>query len=168
MNSIVTENLVLCPGLCSRNSLEKQVTWLNDPDIVQYSEQRYQRHTIESQIRYITSFVWPNQFFEIYKDGGLVGTITSYVELHNGVADLGLLIGKEFWRQGIGAEAWRGLRDYLFRIPSICKIEAGMMALNFGMIGICIKTGMTEEGRRIDHFALGHSRCDLVMYGQVR
>lgn len=170
---IVTERLTLTP-FHSATSISHQVRWLNDPDIVQHSERRFRKHTIKSQLEYSASFDWPDLYLEIrFKtpEDELkslpIGTITAFVDRNNNIADLGILIGaKNQWGKGFGTEAWVGVRDYLFSTLKVRKIEAGLMALNFGMIGVCIKSGMKEEGRRRDHFSVDGTYCDLVMYGQ--
>lgn len=170
---IVTERLTLSP-FYNATSVSHQVRWLNDPDIVRYSEQRFKKHTLKSQLAYAASFDWPDLFMEIrFKkpenelEALPIGTVTAFVDRNNNIADLGLLIGaKTQWGKGLGTEAWVGVRDYLFKTLKIRKIEAGMMHLNMGMIGVCLKSGMKEEGRRLAHFSLDGTYCDLVMYGQ--
>ena len=150
-------------------SIETQVRWLNDPEIVRYSEQRHKKHNLETQKSYLGHFVSSgNKFGEVYLDVKLIGTVTAYIDKPNSVANVGILIGeKSIWGQGYGHEAWRGFCNYLLD-NGARKIEAGMMGINFGMIHICRKYGMQQEGRLTDHFWIKDQLVDLVMFGKTR
>lgn len=152
---------------------EQMVAWLNDPDLMQYSEQRHKKHTIESQKKYVDSIKWPHAFYLIHFGGApqashsLIGTMTAFVDLHNNVADLGILIGRDFRGQGFGLEAWSALSDYLLGTGTR-KIEAGCMETNQRMISIFVKSGMKYESIRPDHFLLNGQPCNAVYYGRVK
>lgn len=140
------------------------VGWLNDPVITQYSEQRHKKHTIASQVQYLKDnpLLWG-----IYEmpSGHLIGSITAHYDEPNDVADIGLMIGDtENMGKGYGYEAWETLCNGL----PVRKIEAGCMEINRPMMSICSKYGMMEEGRREDHFVVGDTTCDLVLWGKCR
>ena len=71
--------------------------WLNDKEVVRYSEQRHIKHTIESQTRYLESFTnSSNCFWAVIQKvptDEMIGSITAYIDPHNSVADVGILIG---------------------------------------------------------------------------
>lgn len=91
---------------------DQHVAWLNDPEVVRYSEQRHKRHTLETQHSYVNG-VWSNPgswIWLICKPTPLdaIGTITAHCDENNKVANMGILIGeKTAWGQGYGSEAWR-------------------------------------------------------------
>ena len=145
-------------------SLNKMVKWLNDKELMKYSEQRHQQHTVESQKEYIRSFNYPSEFYELHDDIGLIGTITAHVDSHNSVADVGILIG-EHRHSGLGQRAWRNFCVYLFG-SGIRKVEAGCMAKNIAMSLICTNTGMSLEGRKRRHFQIDGEYSDLLQYGR--
>lgn len=148
--------------------LRKQVEWLNDPEVMRYSEQRHKTHTIKTQAEYLGSFQWPNIHKYILSEGALLGSITAHVDPHNGVADVGILIGDKYrWGNGYGLEAWSAFCDYLLSL-GLRKIEAGCMAHNRGMTNICFRYGMKEEGRRSDHFMLNNKPSDMILFGKFR
>lgn len=147
--------------------IEKEIDWLNDPEVVKFSEQRHRKHTIESQIAYICSFGGNNLLFDIRRGGLLIGSISAIVDRNNGVANLGILIGdKLLWGQGYGLEAWSAFSDHLFQHHRIRKIEAGCMATNVGMLNLAAKAQMFLEGQKIGHFKTENGTVDLMEYGK--
>lgn len=151
----------------SRADLQTMVKWLNDPEVVRYSEQRHQQHDEESQAYYLGD--GPDVFRKICVDSQFIGTITAYVDRHNSVADVGILIGdRSIWGQGYGTEAWKSFCNSLFS-GGIRKIEAGAMCTNQAMIRICSNYQMFREGGRSLHFNDEEgSFCDMLMWGKFR
>ena len=161
--------------------LDRHVEWLNDPEVVKYSEQRHKQHTEASQHKYLNEFpgeshIWLIKIVE-HPDpppplrGGPIhytdiGTITAYIDEPNRLANMGIMIGeKETWGQGYGLEAWTAVMDRLFTKAGIRKIEAGMMVENFPMKSICSRSDMVYDGYRREHFLLDGRPVDLVYYG---
>lgn len=167
---LITKTLALVPIHTNDPILIREIVgWLNDPTIVRYSEQRHRRHTPESQWEYIQSFKGRDVYWGIYLNGtNPVGTISYRIDPNNNIAEVGILIGsKPHWSKGIGTEAWQRVTDYLLWL-GIRKVEAGCMAVNTGMMAICQKTGMVEEGRKNDHFIFEGKTCDLINWGKFR
>lgn len=150
MTTIVTKRLLLLPPPCTLGDVKKQVSWLNDKTLMQYSEQRHRHHTVISQWEYIDSFRLPSEFRVVAAGGEMVGTITAHVDKHNKVADMGILIGEK-QGQGYGTEAWIAMMEHLFG-NGVRKVEAGCMEYNTGMMSIFEKSGMHREGCKSHHF----------------
>jgi RimJ/RimL family protein N-acetyltransferase len=166
ISPIETERLILEPFGESRLSPE-YVAWLNDPEVVRYSEQRHCSHTLESCREYWLSFQGTPHFFwaVIAKDPGLghIGNMNAYLDTANSTADLGIMVGaKGAWGRGYGAEAWNGTCDFLFRVARIRKITAGTLSLNAGMLKIMEKTGMREDGIRTRQCLVEGKETDIV------
>jgi Acetyltransferases, including N-acetylases of ribosomal proteins len=145
---------------------QRYVDWLNDPDLMRFSEQRHRRHTMASNAEYVRSFDQPNRYLWaiIDRDDELhVGNVNAYVDANNGVADIGLLIG-ERGRQGrgLGAEAWMGAIHALFLGAGVRKITGGCAALNLAMIRIMQSAGMVEDGTRRAHVVIDGIAVDVV------
>ena len=165
MTDIVTERLLLKPPQVDIKAIRAMVGWLNDPEVVRYSEQRHRHHTDATQLKYILSFSEPDKFREIYYQDELIGTITAIVDEPNSVAEVGILICKECWGTGLGYEAWKGFCDHLL-CHGIRKIEAGCVGINYGMIHVFKKYGMMRDGRRYNHFLIGNELYDMLMFGK--
>lgn len=143
--------------------LDDQATWLNDPRNTQYSEQRHIVHTKESCAAYIKtcSIFWGIQDVD---SGEWIGTMSSHIDEHNNVADLGILVHHEYAGLGYGTEAWKGGSDYL--LNTVRKIEAGCMANNQPMRKVFEKTKMFYEGEQKSHFLHNGHPVGLVFYGR--
>ncbi len=166
-----TERLVLSP-FQQRHLTAAYVSWLNDPEVVRYSEQRHRGHSLESCRTFIDGFRdGPDHLWAIEEKTARnrhIGNITTAVDEPNGVADIQILIGdRHSWGTGLGAEAWRAVMDYLFA-EGFRKITAGTMAENTGMLRIMEKCGMAEEGRKAGQFILDGRPVDLVMSAKFR
>lgn len=158
------------PRMSDLAVIKKQIAWLNNKDLMRFSEQRHKLHTVTSQMAYIQSFVehGSNILREILSDDELVGTISANVDTINRVANVGILIGGEFASMGIGSDAWAQFCDWLFDTLDMRRVEGGCMAANEKMIEVFRKYGMKEEGRRMSHFAFEGGYTDLVLYGRFR
>lgn len=146
---------------------EHYVSWLNDPRVVEFSDQRFERHTVEDCRRYWESFRTSPHFFWaiLLRDavGGHVGTMTAYVEERHSVADLGILIGNaRAWGKGYATEAWSAICDYLFRRTGLRKVSAGTIEPNTGMIRVMEKAGMIEDGKRLRQLLWNGREVDVV------
>lgn len=164
---IRTARLSLSPRTVDHD-ITREVIWLNDPYVMKYSEQRHRKHTIGSQISYICSFGRDGLLYGIRREGYLIGSITASFDRHNGIANVGILIGDVFyWGQGFGSEAWGAFTLHLFKDYGIRKVEAGCMATNSSMIAIAMKNGMSVEGRKLNHFKMEDGKLvDRVELGK--
>lgn len=161
---IDTERLQIMPF--SEQYLTKEyVNWLNDPEIVRYSDQRFKVHTRETCKHFYESFQnSPHHFWAIVsKEYGYIGTMTAYIDTNHSVADVGILIGKkDCWGRGFGFEAWTAICHYLIRELKIRKITAGTLSVNKGMLSIMQRAGMIEDGKRIRQCLYENQEVDLV------
>ena len=142
------------------------VSWLNDPRVVRFSEQRHRHHTRETCRAYWKSFEGsPHHFWAVVlrDDGRHIGNVTATVDLANRVGEISIMLGEtDLWGHGYGAEAWKAACQFLLHKAGMRKVEAGTMATNAGMLGIMRKAGMVEEGRRLRHFLWEGQTVDLV------
>jgi RimJ/RimL family protein N-acetyltransferase len=108
----------------------------------------------------------PNYFWAIVsraEEESHIGTLTSYLDLQNGVADIGILIGdKRLWGKGYGLEAFQAVAGFLFGNAGMRKVTAGTVAVNRGMLKIMERAGMKHDGRRSRHVLLEGSEEDIV------
>jgi ribosomal-protein-alanine N-acetyltransferase len=164
--SILTPRMKL-ESFAERHLSSGIVDWLNDPEVVCYSDQRHSRHTLESSRAYMESFAGsPNQYWAIHlreQPEVMLGSITAYVDVFNSTADVGILLGyKAYWRGGYGSEAFSAVVNWLFACRRMRKVTAGTMASNQGMLAVMRRAGMHEEGRRERHFLVNGQEVDMV------
>lgn len=168
--TVETPHLRLVP-FSEAHLSERYVGWLNDPEVVRYSRQRHQRHTIASCRSYWRSFEGtPNLFWAIEaKDRPQchIGNITVMIDPADAVADVSILIGeRSVWGRGYGAEAFRATCDHLFDVTAVRKITAGTIAPNVRMLSLMRRIGMSDDGRRIRHSTYEGEEVD-VFYGAL-
>ena len=140
----------LCLNLIQRRS--EYISWLNDPEVVKYSNQRFIEHTEVSCRAYLESFMnTPNLFLMVrsLEDDLALGTMTAYVSLQHSTVDIGILIGqKSRWGNGIGYDAWQTLVNWFLEIRAIRKVTAGTIGSNKRMIRVMERSGMHCEAIR--------------------
>ena len=164
--TIETERLRIIP-FSEQHLTARYVGWLNDPDVVRYSDQRFRKHTVASCSEYWQSFAGaPNYFWAIVArepELGHIGTMNAYVDTIHSVADLGILIGeRRVWGRGYGSEAWVGVCDYLLDEGGIRKVTAGTLSVNTAMLGVMRRAGMVEDGRRRRHSLFEGREVDAI------
>lgn len=161
-----TVNLLLTPF--DESYLTSQyVGWLNDQELMKYSEQRHKVHSVESCRSYWLSCQQNGSYFwaVVEKNNGLkhIGNVTAYVDHDNSVADVALLIGDyDAHNKGYGFEAWECVCEYLLNNIKIRKITAGTLSLNVPMLKIMERLGMQDDGVRVNHYLVDNKPVDLI------
>jgi ribosomal-protein-alanine N-acetyltransferase len=144
--------------------------WLNDPRVVRYSNQRFKKHTTETSLQYLSTFVGSaNHLLGICErnSGCLIGTLTIYRNLHHGTADIGILLGDpNSWGRGFGMDAFRSVAVALEKSGQVRKLTAGTLALNLGMVRIMERAGFELEATRRAQELLEEQPVDVVYYSR--
>ncbi len=130
----------------------RYVSWLNDPEVVRFSEQRFKTHTLESCRDYMQSFAnTTNHFWALVARDvklGHIGNMNAYVDEVHKVADVGILIGeKQAWKQGLGLEAWSAVCKWLLDKGGMRKVTAGTLSINDDMLCLMRRGGMVEDAQ---------------------
>ena len=149
----------------SKKYLTKEyLSWLNNKELMKYSENRHITHTLESCQKYHESFQDShNLLFAVINDQNKhIGNINAYIDKNNAIADIGILIGKP--GKGYGKKAWNLMIKTLFNQFNIRKITAGSMEKNIAMINIFKESGMSYEYTKEKYFNFEGSYVDLVGY----
>lgn len=143
--------------------------WLNDPETMRWSNQRFSRHDLDSCAAYLESFTGTSNLFlsvrELGKDRA-IGTMTAYRNLNHRTADMGILIGdRSVWGRGYGQDAWNALLEWLLT-DGVRKVTCGTLALNKPMIRIAERAGMSLDGVRREQELLDGQAVDLVHFAR--
>jgi [ribosomal protein S5]-alanine N-acetyltransferase len=167
---VLQGNKVLLRSFTESDIDDSYIDWLNDPDVVRFSNQRFLRHNQESSLRYLASFEnTDNLFMSVRRlsDDCPVGTMTAYVTKHHGTVDVGIMIGdKTVWGSGYGRDAWLTLTDWLLKRDEIRKLTAGTLACNFGMIKVMECSGMHHETTRNEQEIVNKQAVDILYYAK--
>jgi RimJ/RimL family protein N-acetyltransferase len=145
----------------------RYVNWLNDPEVIRFSEQRFKIHSLESCRDYMQSFEGTSKYFWaiVVRNSSLghIGNMNAYIDEVNQVADVGILIGeKQAWRQGLGLEAWCAVCEWLLNKGGMRKVTAGTLSVNEGMLGLMRRSGMVEDGRRMKQCLFEGKEVDVI------
>ena len=144
------------------------VAWLNDPQVVQYSNQRFLSHSRESCLDYLQSFAGSDNLYLAIEDvdsDRLHGSITAYRQVHHGTADIGIMVGnRQAWSRGIGYRAWGLLMAYLIERCQVRKVTGGTLRPNVAMVRIMEKSGMTLEATRTAQEVVDGVAVDMLYF----
>jgi len=168
MSILSTKRLSLRP---LKKATPRQVQWLNDPMVTRYSEQRHHRHSLHSQLNYVTSFPGMLWGIHLVDTGEHIGNIGAMHDSPNNVADVGLMIGDQScWGKGFGFEAWDAACTWLLSRDggAIRKLEAGCMKVNEPMLRIIKKSRFVLEGERVNHFLVNGAPVTAVLFGRTQ
>ena len=146
------------------------INWLNDPDVVRYSNQRFRSHDKDSCLDYLASFINSTNFFMSVRslsNERLLGTLTAYVSNHHSTVDVGIMMGdKSVWGQGYGQDAWNTISQWLLQEQSIRKLTAGTLKCNYGMVKIMERSGMKLEAVRKEQEIVNNQFVDVLYYSK--
>ena len=145
------------------------VAWLNDPQVVQFSNQRFLEHTASSCRHYLDSFTNTANRFLAIEDKltqALIGTLTMYINPHHQTADVGILIGNtNHWGKGYGYEAFALAVESLLQ-AKLRKVTAATMSSNLGMIKIVEKCEMNLEATQTAQELLNAEPVDILYFAK--
>lgn len=169
---IKTKRLLIEP-FTDKYLTRKYVSWLNNPQVVRYSEQRHKKHTIASCRRYLETFKeTPHCFWAVSvrdTDLGHIGNINAYIDECHKIADVGILIGEiQAWGKGYATEAWIAVCVYLFKKLKIRKITAGTLSVNKPMLRLMKRAGMQKDGRRNRQYLWEGKEVDMIHRAMFR
>ncbi len=143
------------------------VSWLNNEEIVKYSEQRHYKHTLEScrayyyqqqqSIHLFLAIEYLDQFW-IH-----VGNMGVSFDIPNQRGDISIMIGnKSYCGKGIATKAWQLVMDYLLEHKHVFMVTAGTMELNTSMIKLMQRTQMQIDGILPNRFLFDGKRVGMV------
>jgi ribosomal-protein-alanine N-acetyltransferase len=148
------------------------VGWLNDPEVVRYSNQRFREHDMKSCAAYLAAFEGTgNLFLAIVgvAEDRVIGTMTVYRSYHHSTADVGIMVGdRSTWGRGYGLEAWMLLIDWLLVVGGARKVTCGTLACNRSMRNVAEHSGMVLDGIRRAQEIVDGVPQDVVYYARFR
>lgn len=151
----------------------RYVAWLNDPEVMQFTESRFQSHDLQGVMAYVSTVladrdslmwaVWESE------SGGHVGNIKlGGINWTHRFADIGILIGeRSAWGRGYATEAITLVCGYAFGSLKLHKLMANMYVENVGSRRAFEKAGFTLEGYRRSQYLLGGKYTDCALLGKV-
>ncbi|MEK7116760.1 MAG: GNAT family N-acetyltransferase [Patescibacteria group bacterium] len=151
------------------DATKEYVGWLNDPEVNQYLESRFSKHTSKNLREYINNVLKDSSYIFlaiIRKDSDKhIGNIKlGPINKHHKFAEIGIMIGdKDSWGHGYASEAIGLLSDFSFNRLKLHKIIAGAYENNTGSIKAFTKNGFTIEDVRKELFLFNGKYINSVM-----
>lgn len=169
MTELREGDLTLTPFLPEHFS-EAYLGWLNDPEVMTYTEARFTQHDKSGTIAYLEATRNdPNcRFWRILiATHEHVGNIRlSTIDQRHQRADVAILIGeKGVWGSGIATRAIRLVCDYAFGELRLHKLTAGVYEPNAGCIRAFEKAKFKVEAIRPRHFQWQDGFVDGIFLG---
>jgi len=146
--------------------------WMNDPDVVRYTESRYVSHTPESLRAFIETVIKSQSdlflAITLKQDARHIGNIKlGNMNIRHGSADTGIIIGeKDCWGKGYASEAIGLLADHAFEALGLHKLTAGCYAVNGGSAQAFEYAGFEIEGMLKSQCISDGERVDVVLLGR--
>jgi RimJ/RimL family protein N-acetyltransferase len=158
--------------LSSKDISEEYVSWLNNYEIVQFTEQKYIEHNRETVIDFVNRKYNSNLdlLFGIFFDARHIGNIKlGPIDFNHRVSDVSFFIGeKNMWGRGLMTQVIEAVVGIAFGECGLDKVTAGAYANNIGSIRALEKNGFLLEGRRVKQILFEGKRIDAVIYGKKR
>lgn len=171
MFPITLKRLTIRPFRAS-DITDNYISWLNDPEIVKFSNQRFIHHNRETCKAFLNSIDSSDAIFLIIicnESKDTLGTITVHFCKNHLTADIGILLGnKAHWGKGFGEEAWSAVMEFLIKKINVRKVTGGTLSCNKGMLRVFEKVGMVPDGLRKDHELVNGKSYDILHFAKFK
>ena len=149
----------------------KYVDWMNDPEVVFFTEQKYFNHDSDTVMQFVNQ-QWQSEnnfLFGIFVNDSHIGNIKlGPINWYHKNATLSYIIGdKNYWGQGLAICAIEAAVDFGFNDIKLEKIWAASFCENIASIKALERNGFVIEGRLNKQLTLDGKRTDQVFLGKV-
>jgi RimJ/RimL family protein N-acetyltransferase len=152
-----------------RHITKKYLNWMNDREVVKFTEQKYKKTTYNDIKKYIinTNKSKNNFIFGIFVDKIHIGNVKiSSINFNHKTAEIAYIIGdKSFWNKGIGGKAISLILKIAKKKYKIKKILAGVYSQNKSSISVLIKNGFKREAVFKSQVVFEGKRISSYIYG---
>jgi len=145
--------------------------WMNDPEVVKYTESRFRSYSREQLKDYIGKINENPDFvfraITLNENGRHIGNIKlGPIDWNHRFGDIGIIIGaKDCWGQGYATESIQLLAGFAFASLKLHKLTAGCYAVNTAAIRAFKKAGFVQEGVRSRQYLSAGRYVDMAFLG---
>jgi [ribosomal protein S5]-alanine N-acetyltransferase len=145
------------------------VNWMNDPEVTEYLESKWQTHTHKSSLEYVETVNKDrnNYLFGVFllSDNTHIGNVKiGNIHPIYRYCDIGMAIGKkENWTKGVGSEVLMLTEKIAFEELNLNKVFAGIYATNIASFKMTQKCGWREVGRYEKHVFHKGEYIDVII-----
>ena len=156
--------------MAKKDITDAYVDWLNDDEVVQYTEQRF-HHTSASDVSAFIDRMAEDStqlMYGIFFNNQHIGNIKlGNINSQHQTANLSYLIGaSKFWNKGVASLAIATITEIGFQQIGLLKICAGVYENNIASSKVLVKNGYSLEGRRRGQYVYKNSRIDALLYAK--
>lgn len=167
----IDQTNILLKELHPADVTENYVSWMNDPEVVVYTEQKFMSHTMKTVTRFVDD-QWRSEdsfLFGIFMDDQHVGNIKlGPVNRHHQHAALSYIIGdKKYWGKGVATKAIAAVTDFGFSKIGLRKIWATSFDENTASIKALEKNDFIIEGRLRQQLMINGKCADQIILGKL-
>ena len=150
---------------------EEYCDWLNDPEVNQYLESRYQVQTLSKITRFVAEkrASQSEYLFAMVRnaDSRHFGNIKiGPIRDRHRIADVSLFIGdRECWGKGYASEAIRRITVFAFAELRLNKVSASIYGDNVGSVRAFRSAGWRQEAVLRNHYIHDGAPMDIVLMG---
>ena len=173
-DKILKGNCVYLRQITLQDCTNKYVEWLNNSEVNQYLETRWQVQSLDM----INAFVESQRendhsvlFAIVFNNTDThIGNIKiGPINRHHNHADISYFIGeKNLWNKGIATEAIRLVCNFGFNDLNLHRIEAGAYSTAVGSWKALEKNGFIREAVFREQVMSGNNYIDVYRYGVLR
>ena len=171
MNDIITQNnSIYLKKLTLNSDLGNYLSWINDEESTLYLNKK-ETQTINDLKKYIQYHLDSNNYLcGIFKKNTNIhvgNVLLSRIDLINSNCNIGILVGKEYWGEGIGTSAVSLMTNYALDILKLHKVIAGVVEENIGSAKLFRKAVFTLEGIRREEFKFKGKFLNTLYYSKI-
>lgn len=168
----ITGERIFLRKLALSDITDRYLSWMNDYEVVKYTESRHINHTKKSLTDFILSIDHSSNYFFAIIDkysekhiGNIkIGNINS---IHK-FAEVGLIIGdKKFWNRGIATEAISLCVNFSFEELELHRLSAGVYEPNIGSMRAFEKAGFVKESCEKEKYIFEGNRINSFIYSII-
>lgn len=162
------KNRLFLKPLSEDSISEQYLLWMNDPEVLKYTESRWAKYDIDDLQSFVESVnnSSKDHLFGIFiaETNKHIGNVKiGNVNVNHKSADLGIIIGtKDEWGKGYATEAVQLAINYAFTQLKLYKVTAGVYVNNIGSIKALQKVGFEVCGKHINHCLFDDDRIDVL------
>jgi ribosomal-protein-alanine N-acetyltransferase len=168
------KNIIL-KRLTSNNISKDYLNWLNDWDIIKFTEQRFKKTTIKDIKKYINdvnksknNFIYSINVIEKNKIKHIGNIKIGSIDFYHKRGEISYIIGnKNYWNKGIGSRAIAKVIIIARKKFKIKKIIAGVYSINRPSIAVLKKNKFKKEAKLNSHIVFNRRRYTSYIYGRI-
>lgn len=165
-------NKLFIRSLKSIDISNRYLDWMNDKEIVKFTEQKHMKHTFKDIEKYVIEKYNSNfdLLFGIFYQSNHIGNIKlGPINFCHKVSDISFFIGeKKYMGHGIMTKVIDYLVNFSFNQLNLEKITAGCYSNNLSSRKVLLKCGFEIEGIRKKQIIYDKKRIDALMFGILK